>query len=74
MKLYSRFQRREIMRCMVKINDLEEQAELPLSGMLGDSTLGTSKGDVMDVKESMGLQEEARLAAHFSPGGAHGDT
>ena len=69
--LYARFQHREIMRCMVKINDLEEQAEPPLSGTLGASTSGTPKDDVMDVEESVGLKEEARLAAHFSTGGAH---
>lgn len=54
-KLYSRFQRREIMRCMVKINDLEEEAEPPLSGMMDSSTSSTSKGDAMDVEESVGL-------------------
>lgn len=43
------------MRCMVKINDLEEHVEPPLSGMLGHSTSDTSKGDAMDVEESMGL-------------------
>ena len=61
-KLYTHFQRREIMCCMVKINDLEEQAKPPLSGMMGASTSGTYKGDAMDVEESVGLQEEARLA------------
>ena len=34
-KMYARFQRHEIMRCMVKINDLEELADPPLSGTLG---------------------------------------
>ena len=53
---------------MVKINDLEEQAEPPLSGTLVTFTLGTLKDDAMDMEESMGLQEEARLAAQFSPG------
>jgi hypothetical protein len=43
------------MRCMVKINDMEEQAESPLSRTMGASTLGTSKGDTMDVEESVGL-------------------
>ena len=59
------------MRCMVKINDLEEQAEPPLSGTLGASTSGTSKGDTMDVEESVGLQEEARLVGQFSLGEVH---
>ena len=68
--MYARFQRLEIMRCMVKINDLEEQVEPPLSGTLGASTSGTPKDDAMDVEESVGLQEEAKLAAQFSPGDA----
>ena len=70
-KMYARFQRREIMRCMVKINDLEELGEPPLSGTLGASTSGTPKDDAMDVEESMGLEKEAKLAAQFSLGEAH---
>ena len=62
------------MRCIVKINDLEEQVEPPLSGTRGASTSGTSKGDAMDVEESVGLQKEARLAAQFSLGGVRGNT
>ena len=49
MKMYTRFQRREIMRCMVKFNDLQEQAEPPLSGTLDASTSGTPKDDTMDM-------------------------
>ena len=73
MKLYARFQRREIMHCMVKIN-LEEQADPLLSGTMGTSTLVTYKGDVMDVEETVGLQEEAWLAVQFSLRGVHGGT
>jgi hypothetical protein len=70
-KMYARFQCQEIMRCIVKINDLEEQVKSPLSGTLGASTSGTPKDDAMDVEESVGLQEEAKLAAQFSPSDAH---
>ena len=73
-KLFAHFQHREIMRCMVKINDLEERAESPLYGMMGASTSASFKGDAMDVEESFGLQEGTRLAAHLSPGEAHGET
>ena len=59
------------MRCMVKINDLEEQVELSLSGTLGASTSGTPKDDAMDVEESVGLQEETKLATQFSPDKSH---
>ena len=70
-KLYTRFQLYEIMRCMVKINDLEELAEPPLSGTLGASTSGPPKDKSMDVEESINLQEEAKLASKFSPGEAN---
>lgn len=62
-KLYVRFQRREIMRCMVKINDLEELVEPPLGGTPDASTLGLPKDETMDMDESVGLQEEVKLAA-----------
>ena len=62
-KLYARFQRREIMRCMLKINDLEELAKPPLSGTSGASTSSLPKEEAMDMEESIGLQEEAKLAA-----------
>ena len=48
------------MRCLVKINDLEEQAEPQLSGTMGASSLTTYKGDTMEVDKSVNLQEEAR--------------
>ena len=64
--MYARFQRREIMWCMVKINDLEELVEPPLGGTLGVSTSGLPNDEAMDVDESIGLQEEAKLAALFS--------
>ena len=54
-KMYARFQRCEIMRCMVKINDLEELAKPPLSGTLGASTSGPPKDEAMDMEESIGL-------------------
>ena len=54
-KLFTHFQHREIMRCMVKINDLEERAEPLLYGMMGSSTSTSFKGDAMDVEESVGL-------------------
>ena len=61
-KMFACFQCKEIMHYLVKINDLEERVEPPLSGTMGASTLTSYKGDAMDVEESMGLQEEVRLA------------
>ena len=70
-KMYARFQCHEIMRCMVKINDLEELAEPPLSGTLGTSTSSPPKDKAMDMEEIIGLQEEAKMAAQFNPGKSH---
>lgn len=69
--MYASFQHREIMRCMMKINNLEELAKFPLSGTLGASTSGPPKEKAMDMEESVGLQKEAKLAAQFTPGEAH---
>ena len=62
------------MRSLVKINDLEEQVEPPLSGEIRASSSATYKGDAMDVEESASLQEEARLAQLLSPGGGNEGT
>ena len=62
------------MRCMVKINDLEERAEPLMCGTMGAFTSASYKGDAMDVEESVGLQEGTCLAAHLSPGEAQGET
>jgi hypothetical protein len=56
---------------MVKIIDFEELDESSLSGTLGTSTSSTPKNDAMDVEESVGIQEEAKLAAQFSPSETH---
>ena len=72
--MYAHFQHREFMRSLVKINDLQEQAESPLSGMMGASSLATYKGDTMEVEESVGMQEEVRLAEQLNPSGDHGET
>ena len=73
-KLYACFQRREFMRSLVKINDLEDQAETPLSGTVGTSSLANYKGEAMDVEESVDMQEEVRLAEQLNLGGDHGGT
>ena len=61
------------MRSLVKINDLE-QVEPPLSGEVRASSLATYRGDAMDIKEHVGMQEEARLVQQISPGGGHKET
>ena len=59
------------MRCMVKLNDLEELVEPPLGGTPGSSTSGLPKDEVMHLDEGIELQEEAKLEAQFSPGKAN---
>lgn len=72
--MYARFQRREFMRSLVKINDFEEQAELPLSGEIRASLSATYKGDAMDIEEHVGMQEEVGLAQQLSLGGNNEET
>ena len=40
---------------LVKMNDLEDQVEPPLSGVMGASSSAIYKGEVMDVEESVGM-------------------
>ena len=51
------------MRTLVKMNDLEDQAQPPLSGAMGTSSSSNYKGDAMDMEESVVLQEEVCLVA-----------
>ena len=49
--MYVHFQHREFMRSLVKINNLEEQAEPPLSDEVRASSSATYRGDAMDIEE-----------------------
>ena len=49
------------MRSLVKINDLEEQVEPPLSGEVKASSSTTYREDAMDIEENVGIQDEAQL-------------
>ena len=55
------------MRCMVKLNDLEELAEPLLGGTPDASTSAPPKDVAMDLDEDDRLQEEANAATQFSP-------
>ena len=61
------------MRSLVKINDLEEQVELPLSGEFRASSSTTYKGDAMDIEEQARMRDEARLAHQLNPGDDHAE-
>ena len=52
-KQFARFQRREFMRSLVKINDLEEMVELPLSSDAQASSMATYRGDEMEIEEQL---------------------
>ena len=71
-KVYMRFQRREFMRSLVKMNDLEDQAKPPISEAMDASSLANFRGEAMDVDESIGMKEEAHLAEQLNLEGAHG--
>ena len=58
---------------LVKINDLEELAELPLSSDVRASTSATYRGDEMEIEEQLGMRDEARLAHQLNPRDGHAD-
>ena len=70
-KMFVKFQRREIMRCMVKLNDLEELVEPLLGGNSRASTSDLPKDTAMDLDEADGLQDVASADAQFSPNEAN---
>ena len=59
------------MRCMVKLNNLEELVEPPLGGTPGASTSAQPKDAAMDLEEEEGHPEEENELAQFSPGEAN---
>ena len=70
-KQFAWFQCQEFMHSLVKINDLEEQAELSLSSDIWAPTSATYRGDEMDIQEHIGMWDEARLAHQLNPGDGH---
>ena len=61
------------MRCMLKLNDLEELAEPPLGGTLRASTSAQSQDEAMAMEEEDGRLAEANDMAQFSLGDANFD-
>ena len=43
------------MRSLVKMNDLEDQAESLISGAMGASSSANLRGEAMDMDESIGM-------------------
>ena len=69
-KAFVKFQRKEIMRSLVKVNDLEELAEPPLGGTSEASTSGPPKEEKLDREVEDAMREEANEDAQLSPGEA----
>lgn len=47
------------MRCLVRVNNLEELAEPPLGGALEANTSGPSKEELLDMERVDAMQEAA---------------
>ena len=63
-----KLQRREIMRGLVKLNELEEVAEPPLGGTSEASTSGLPKDEMQDLGEDDTALEEDGEEVRFSLG------
>lgn len=70
-KSYIKFQRREMMRALVKLNELEEVVEPPLGGLLEASASSMPKDFVQDLDENIVALDEEGEEARFSPAESH---
>lgn len=67
-KSFTKFQRREIMRGLVKLNELEEVAEPPLGGLPKVSTSRLPRDDTQDLDADDITLDDDGEEARFSPG------
>lgn len=67
-KSYAKFQRREIMRGLVKLNELEEVVEPPLGGHLEATVLRLPRDNPRDLDANDAALEEEGEEARFIPG------
>ena len=67
-KSHAKFQRRDMMRELVKLNELEEVAEPPLGGNQEHSVLRRPKDEAMDMEAKDAALVEVKEDARFSPG------
>ena len=65
-KQYAKFQCREIMCCMVKLNDMEDMAERPLDGVLEASSSVMRQDDAMDLEAKAGRRAGVNNTTQFS--------
>lgn len=55
------------MRCMVKLNDLEDMVEPPLDGVPEASCSTMRQNEEIDMEAEAGRRAGATNTAHFSP-------
>lgn len=67
-KAFAKFQHREIMRSLVKVNDLEELVEPPLGGVPEASTSGPSREELRDMEMEDAMRDAANEDPNYSPG------
>ena len=67
-KSYAKFQRREMMRGLVKLNELEEVVEPPLGGHSEAFISRLPRDDPLDMDADDAVLEEEGEEAWFSPG------
>lgn len=67
-KSYAKFQHREMMRGLVKLNELEEVAKPPLGGNQEHSVSRWPRDEAIDMEAEDATLEEIEEDARFSPG------
>lgn len=67
-KVIAKFQRREIMRSLVKVNELEELVEPPLGSILEASTSGPSREELHGMEMGDAMWDAKNEDPDFSPG------
>lgn len=67
-KSFMKFQRHEIMRGLVKLNELEEVVKPLLGGMIESSTSRPPKEEMLDLEEEDTAPEDDSEATRSSPG------
>ena len=70
-EVFAKYQWRDAIRSMVKLQDLVDLVEPPLGGTSGASTSDHPKDEVMELDEEDEYQDDATTGTQFSPGEAN---
>lgn len=71
MEVFTKLQRREIIRSMVKLHDLVDLAEPPRRGMVEASMSSLPRDESMELDETIGNHNEDVVDAPTIPGEAN---